>query len=316
MSSPPPGRTRTQRAAAQAKTVVKQWSEVIAESFGVRPPTAQAQPPGFAIDPEAWRAAPLAACWLGHATTLLRAGGLTILTDPHLDDRAGVRIGSRKVGRRRAVAPPGPEALPPVDVLLLSHAHMDHWDLDSLVTLGRSEWARRATAVIPTGTRDLLPPGFGTVIELGWDRSARIGELEIRAVKPRHWGARFLLDRRRGYNAYALDAALAGNGPARIVFGGDTAMTDAFDRLRSERTPIELAVMGIGSYEPWENQHATPEQVAEMSRRMGARRLMPIHHATFHDSNVPLDEPLRRLAAVWPADRLVCSRVGEVWTAA
>ncbi|MFM9959498.1 MAG: MBL fold metallo-hydrolase [Phycisphaerales bacterium] len=310
MSLPPPGRSRTQRAAAQAKTVVTQWSEVIAESLGVRAPTPQAAAPDFALDAPAWHAAPLAACWLGHATTLLRAGGLTILTDPHLDDRAGMKIGTRKVGRRRAVAPPaGPDALPPIDLLLLSHAHMDHWDMDSLVTLSRGEWARRAHVVIPTGTRDLLPPGFGTVIELGWDKSVRVGEIEVRAVRPRHWGARFILDRHRGYNAYALDTQAG----TRIVFGGDTAMTDAFDQLRSDRTPIELAVMGIGSYEPWEDQHATPEQVAEMSRRMGARRLMPIHHGTFHDSNVPLDEPLRRLAAVWPAEQMVCSRVGEVW---
>lgn len=292
--------------------MVSQWSEVIAESLGVRPPTQQALAPDFTLDRDTWAAAPLGACWLGHATTLLRVAGLTVLTDPHLDDRAGMKIGSRKVGRRRAVAPPAtPDSLPNVDVLLLSHAHMDHWDIDSLLTLSRSEWARRAHVVIPTGTRDLLPPGFGHVIELGWDRSARIADLEVRAVKPRHWGARFILDRHRGYNAYALDET---RGPARrVVFGGDTAMTDAFDQLRSDRTPIELAVMGIGSYEPWEDQHATPEQVAEMSRRMGARLLMPIHHATFHDSNVPLDEPLKRLSAVWPEDRLVCSRVGQVW---
>lgn len=315
MSAPLKGRTRARKAAAQAKTVVSQWTGVIAESFGARPSLEPSRSAKLDLNPDLWRAAPLAACWLGHATTLLRVAGLTVLTDPHLDERAGIRVGGRKVGRRRAVTlPAAPESLPDVDVLLLSHAHMDHWDMDSLVALGRTEWARRATVVIPTGTRDLLPPGFGSVIELPWDRSARIAGLEVRALKPRHWGARFILDRRRGYNAYALDALNgSGGGPHRVVFGGDTAMTDAFDRLRSEHTPIELAVMGIGSYEPWEDQHATPEQVAEMSRRMGARRLMPIHHATFHDANVPLDEPLRRLSAVWPSERTVCPRVGEVW---
>lgn len=314
------GRTRTKLAAAQAKTVMRQWTEVIAESLGARPPTVQFPAPSVEINPDHWSSAGLGACWLGHATTLLRVGGLTILTDPHLDDRAGMRLGKRKIGRRRAIAVPmGPDDLPAADVLLLSHAHMDHWDMESLVRLSRTPWAARATVVIPTGTRDLLPAGFGRVIELGWEKTVEIeggagaeaggGGVRVGAIRPRHWGARYLIDRKRGYNAYTLES-----GPGRVVFGGDTAMTDAFDFLgRGGGAGVELAVMGIGSYEPWEDSHATPEQVAEMASRMGARLLMPIHHATFYDSNVGLTEPLERLRKVWDEGRMVCSRVGEVW---
>lgn len=140
--------------------------------------------------------------------------------------------------------------------------------------------------------------------------------MRVGAIRPRHWGARYLLDRRRGYNAYTLEGLMGGGmGERRVVFGGDTAMTDAFDFLGRGGRSVELAVMGIGSYEPWEDSHATPEQVAEMTRRMGARLLMPMHHSTFHDSNMTLDEPIRRLSAVWETERMVCRTVGEVWVA-
>jgi len=293
----------------QTRTVVQQWSFVLAEGFGLRRPTHQMPAPICDLDAGAWSAASLGACWLGHATALLRVGGATVLTDPHFDDRAGVTIGRRKIGRRRVVAPPlMPENLPPVDVLLLSHAHMDHWDTASLLRLSQTPWAHRTRVLLPRGTRRLLPPGFGDVIELPWDQEIRIDKLVVRAIRPRHWGARFLVDRGRGYNAYLLDAP-----SRRVLFGGDTAMTDAFDPLGADQRLLDLAVMGIGSYEPWHDQHATPEQVAEMARRMNARLLMPIHHATFHDSNVPLDEPMRRLVRAWDPARIVCGRVGELW---
>lgn len=314
MSDERPRKGKAKLVATQTKTVAQQWSGVIAESFGLRPPTPQVSPPAIPLESAVWHSTPLGAVWLGHATTLLRVGGLNILTDPHLDDRAGVSIGKRKIGRRRAVAVPlSAEDMPPVDVLMLSHAHMDHWDMASLLRLSRQPWAHKARVVIPTGTRDLLPAGFGEAIELPWGASVSLpgsgGDVSLSALRPRHWGARFLWDRRRGYNAYVLDA-----GPKRLVFGGDTAMTDAFDVLGQTGNGVELAVMGIGSYEPWRDQHATPEEVAEMARRMNARLLMPIHHATFMDSNVPLDEPLRRLLTAWEPSRIVCSRIGDVWT--
>ena len=312
---------KAKRVVAQAKTVAHQWSGIVAESFGLRngkTPSAGARltPPACEIDLDRWSASALAACWLGHATTLLRVGGANILTDPHFDERAGVRIAKRKIGRRRTIGVPiEPENLLPIDLVLLSHAHMDHWDKDSLRRLVKQEWAKRAVVLIPPGTRRLLPAGFGTVIELGWEGRAEHGGVSLKAIRPRHWGARFLWDRQRGYNAYLIEHAAL-----RVLFGGDTAHTHAFDHLgkvhrrgANDRAGVDLAVMGIGSYEPWHEQHATPEQVAEMAKRMQASLLMPIHHATFEDSNVPLSEPLERLVKAWDPERMVCPRVGDVW---
>src|SRR5690606_31449327 len=127
--------------------------------------------------------------------------------------------------------------------------------------------------------------------------------------RPKHWGARWLLDRRKGYNSYVVEA-----GGRRVLFAGDTAATDAFDPLgQGPRAGVDLAVMGVGGYHHWDHSHATPEEVAEMARRMRARLLMPVHHSTFHDQAEPPGEAIERLCRVWDPGALVCPEIGGVW---
>lgn len=260
---------------------------------------------GALPDADRWKSARLGACWLGHATVLLRLNGLTILTDPHFGDRAGPRIGPRRIGRTRSTALPcGLDDLPPIDLVLLSHAHLDHWDRATLKRLAK----RHTQAVIPARTRRILPRGFGGVVELPWDSRAEVRGLTVSSLRPRHWGARWLVDRRRGYNAYLLSDA-----ERRVLFAGDTAHTDSFERALGAAPGLDLAIMGIGNYAPWEHQHATPEQVAGMARNLGARRLMPIHHSTFRDTSERIGEPLERLVAAWDGGPIVCPRIGESW---
>lgn len=283
------------------RTIAKQWPAVIAETLGWRASPPSQLPHGPLPDVREWESADFAALWLGQATVLLRMAGKTVLTDPHFQDRSGFRVGPRRFGRPRSTALPGGiDDLPPVDIIALSHAHLDHWDKSSL----RSLVSERTTVIIPRRTRRLVPRGFGAVIELDWECEASVGDLVFRSMRPKHWGARYLWDIHRGYNAYLLEGA-----GASALFTGDTAYTDAFDNLSG----VDLAIIGIGNYyEPWDDVHATPEQAAEMARRMNARRLMPIHHSTFRDEVEPIDEPVRRLLRVWDKDRIVCSRIGEL----
>lgn len=297
------------------QAAARQWPRVIAESVGLpvrklhsgHPPAVAAALP----HPEQWNAARFAACWAGHATTLLRVGGLTILTDPHLGSHAGVTLGRYEIGRKRLAALPGSvDDLPAIDLLLLSHAHFDHWDKPTLARLARRFGANQKhplTVVVPRRTASLLPRGFKNVIELGWDYEAAARDVRVTAIQPKHWGARWVIDRHRGYNSYLIEAA-----GKRVLFGGDTAHTRAFDHL-SQNGGVDLAILGIGASRSWEHLHATPEQAADMAARMGARRLMPIHHGTFLLDNEPLHEPLERLRTAWDARRLVCTNIGELW---
>ncbi|MGE0303113.1 MAG: MBL fold metallo-hydrolase [Phycisphaerales bacterium] len=235
----------------------------------------------------------LAAMWLGHASTLVRIGGargVTILTDPVFSERIGMRVGRRVVGVQRLVPAPllGDQ---PVDVVLISHAHFDHLDRPTLATL-----AGPGTVVITSrGTRGLIPQplrsaasrGFARIIELDWHESVDVKGVTFTAYKPRHWGARTIIDQHRGYNAYVIETKRE-----RVLFAGDTAFTHAFDGIAAD-----LAIFGIGAYEPWEHAHATPEQVWAMFQAMRAKRLLPMHHSTFQLGDDKPGESMDRLLA-------------------
>ncbi len=249
---------------------------------------------------------PLAASWLGHATVLLRLGGRWILTDPVFSARIGIPIGPVTLGLGRHAPAIDPATLPRPDLILISHAHFDHLDVPSLKRLIHPE----TRVVTASGTGRLIPRGFAEVDELGWDRELRVDGLTLRAMQPRHWGARVTIDRRRGYNSYLLDSDAR-----RALFAGDTALTDRFKSLAEEPRRTDLAIFGIGAYDPWIHNHASPEQVWEMFNQSGARRLMPMHHSTFKLSDEPREEPLQRLllAAGSTRELVVAHELGGLW---
>lgn len=235
----------------------------------------------------AWSDSGLHAAWLGHATVLLKIEGFTILTDPVLNERVGLNFGPVTVGLKRLVAPAleTPE-LPKIDLVLLSHAHFDHFDMP---TLRRLE-SRGTTVVTAARTADLLSARrYQRVHELGWGERAAVGPLDIRAFEVNHWGARMRTDRYRGFNGYTIQA-----GRYRVLFGGDTAFTHAFGALKTAR-PFDLAVMPVGAYNPWIHYHCTPEQAWRMAEEAGSEFFLPIHHQTFALSREPYFEPVERV---------------------
>src|SRR5262245_21477505 len=130
-------------------------------------------------NPRAWSDRGLYAAWLGHSTVLLKIDGVTILTDPVLGSRVGLKIGHTTVDPQRLVRPAlTVDRLPKIDLVLLSHAHFDHFDIRTLRAL-----ENRATAVVTASrTGDLLRTSrYRSVHELGWGDRIWVGPLEIRA---------------------------------------------------------------------------------------------------------------------------------------
>jgi L-ascorbate metabolism protein UlaG (beta-lactamase superfamily) len=227
------------------------------------------------------------------------------MTDPALRNNVGIHLGALTVGPRRLVAPAlSIGQLPRLDAVLVSHSHMDHCDMG---TLGRLP--RKTPIVSQQQNRDLFRR-FREVHELKWGENIEIKGATIEAIEVNHWGARKLTDRHRGYGGFLVRK----NGRA-LVFGGDTAYTRAFGRLRN-RVDIDLAIMPIGAYDPWIYAHASPEQSWQMSREMGAEFILPIHHSTFRLSKEPAGEPIQRLRAIAGEDawRIALTEVGETWT--
>jgi L-ascorbate metabolism protein UlaG (beta-lactamase superfamily) len=255
-------------------------------------------------DPSSWPNDQLTAAWLGHATVLLNIQGSWILTDPALERRIGIGRGLAKLGPRRLVQPAlRVRDLPPLDLVLLSHAHMDHTDLGTLRQLPAA-----VPVIVQKGNRDLVRR-FDTVHELEWGQEIELNGLRIEATEARQWGARMVTDRHRGYGGYLLRKC-----GRSVLFAGDTAYTDALTRLR-QRGPLDLAILPIGAYDPWIANHASPEQAWLMFRRLGADSVLPVHHSTFRLSREPRDEPIRRfLAAAGPERwRIAVTEIGGTW---
>jgi L-ascorbate metabolism protein UlaG (beta-lactamase superfamily) len=251
-----------------------------------------------------WESRSCSAVWLGHATVLLRVAGKTILTDPVFSTRVGVGLGMITAGPKRLIAPAlKVHELPKLDLILISHAHFDHLDRPSLVKLHKS-----TPVVTASRTADLVRDlGFRNVTELGWGQSHQIDEITLTGCEVKHWGARTFHDTYRGYNGYLISGATR-----RIFYAGDTAY-----RRFTGMSDIDLAIFGIGAYDPYIAAHATPEQAWQKLEHVGGRLLLPIHHSTFRLSHEPMHEPIERMmaAAGRNGDRVVARQPGDEWTA-
>ena len=267
--------------------------------------------PALTPNPARWSSNHITAAWLGHATVWLNFYGFTILTDPVLMPRVGANTCLGTIGPRRLIAPAiSPGQLPPIDLVLLSHAHMDHLDFATLRAL-----PGRPQVVMARAMDDLLA---GTKLRahrgLGWGEKVRIisgdKDLEVRAFEVNHWGARWRYDKFRGYNGYVL--AREGK---RIIFGGDTAWIETFRGLRHQG-PFELAIMPIGAYQPWVCSHCTPEQAVRMANDAGAAALLPVHFKTFPFGREGSVEPLERLENALEPERIGWRDIGETFRCA
>src|SRR5262249_47909324 len=129
-----------------APTFWKQYAKEIRRPIGH---------PALKPNPAKWPDTGLHATWLGHSTVLLKVDGTTILTDPVFSDRVGLNFGPVTLGLKRLVAPAAPfNHLPKVDLVVLSHAHMDHFDIPSLRLLENPH----TSVVTASRTSDLLRP--------------------------------------------------------------------------------------------------------------------------------------------------------------
>lgn len=261
--------------------------------------------------PAAWSDNAVTVSWVGHATVLINFYGLNILTDPIFAERCGVSLGITTAGPKRFVAPALSLAeLPRLDLVLLSHAHMDHLDLPTI-----NRVARGMPIITAKATTDLLADTKAKQItELAWDETSTLrterGELQVEAFEVKHWGKRWPREKiQRGYNGYILRRE-----GRTILFGGDTADTPLFRKLRS-RGPFDVALMPIGAYQPWIHAHCTPEQAVNMANDAGARYVVPIHHQTFQLSEEPMGEPIERVQAALQREpeRLALQKIGETF---
>ncbi len=196
-------------------------SELISEAG----PYQDASPPTGQLHPAAWPDRTLTIADLGHAALLMNWYGVRVLSDPTLFNRVGLSIGSLlTIGPHRYSAPPlAPAQLQNLDVILITHAHMDHLDLPSLRVLPKS-----AVVIACSGCGELIRPlGFTDVRELRWGEHTEVKGLSVTAMGAKHWGVRWPpMGRAYGYNSYLLE-----RGGTRMLLACDSAYTPLFDTL-------------------------------------------------------------------------------------
>ena len=178
--------------------------------------------------PGEWADNAVTLAWLGHSTVLINFYGVRILTDPAFFQRIGVDAGVGTIGPKRLISCAlKPAELPPIDLVLISHAHFDHLDTPSLAAV-----RGRPALVMAKDTSDIVSrKNFSSVQELRWGDSTKIitprGDVLVRGLEVKHWGARLRNDTHRGYNGFILERE-----GRRILFGGDTADTPLFADYR------------------------------------------------------------------------------------
>ena len=161
--------------------------------------------------------------FLGHSSFLLQMGGKNILVDPVFSTRLIVLRRQRRPGVQI-------RDLPPIDLVLVTHAHMDHLDKASLRRVVRAtrrlQRERSPEIVVPHGVEDLVDEmGFNRVHALSWWQEIELHGFRIVMTPCKHWGARMFRDTHREYGGYFI--APPGGG-ATVYHSGDTAYFDGF----------------------------------------------------------------------------------------
>ena len=253
--------------------------------------------------------------WIGHATFLVRLDGLTVLTDPVFSRRAS----PMSFAGPERLLPPGLfiEDLPPIDVVVISHAHYDHLDTQTLENLPNKQ---RITAVVPLGLGKYFK-GYGKVVEVDWyddvSLPAKTSTFRLTAYPAVHWSNRAPWDVNRTlWMSYGFSA-----GGRAVFHTGDTEVhksvfADIGKHMAAHHGGCDLGPMSVGAYAPRDfmmGAHMDPEGGAKIGRDIGCKRMVPMHWGTFILSFEPFNEPRERFVEAAGNQALVM-KIGESLT--
>lgn len=235
--------------------------------------------------------------FINHATFLIQFQDLILLTDPIFSERASPYSFA---GPKRVRAPGLKlEEIPSLDVVVISHNHYDHLDLDSLVQLDKKF---QPLFLVPLGDEKLLKSaGIQNVREMDWWDVHEIREHRISFVPTQHWSARGLFDKRESlWGGFFISSP-----NFKTYFGGDTGYAKHFTDTRLRLGAPDLALLPIGAYAPrdfMKVSHMNPEESYQAHKDLAATLSIGMHFGTFPLTDESIDEPVERLGKVSSGD--------------
>jgi L-ascorbate metabolism protein UlaG (beta-lactamase superfamily) len=261
---------------------------------------------------EAWRRPPdsgLRATWLGHSTVLIEIDGVRVLTDPVWGPRASpLRLAGPK---RFQPVPVALRAMPPVDLVIVSHDHYDHLDYPTMRALAKSA----VPFVTSLGVGAHLE-GWGVpaerITELDWWESHDLphGNVRVTAAPSQHFSGRTLKTR----NTTLWSSFAVHSDRHRVFFSGDTGLTTEYEDIRARLGPFDLVMLEIGGWDPaWGDMHLGPQYALKALEFLRADAFLPVHWGTFALGMHPWEQPAETLLELSATSRarLMMPRLGE-----
>ncbi len=229
--------------------------------------------------------------FVNHSTFLIQVDGLNIITDPVWSKRTSP---VEWAGPKR-MRPPGIslDALPKIDLMLLSHNHWDHLDIKTVKKINE---VHHPKIVTPLGVKAFLEQeGVLGSEEIDWWQEAVFNNsMRIHAVPAQHFSGRGIFDRDGTlWCGYVIKRA-GGN----IYFVGDTGYNPTtFKEIGDRCGPMEVALVPIGAFKPqWFMSpiHCSPEEAVKIHQDIKTKISIATHFGTFpladDAENEPVDE--------------------------
>jgi L-ascorbate metabolism protein UlaG (beta-lactamase superfamily) len=226
---------------------------------------------------------------INHASVLIQVDNLNILTDPHYSLRASP---FQFAGPKRVIKPGiAFDDLPSIDIVLISHNHYDHLDLDTLKRL-KDRDAPKFVAGLKTKSF-LEDNGIKAAFELDWWQSITANKTKITFVPAQHWSARGIFDDREMlWGGFYIENSY------KIYFAGDTGYGKFFKKIKEKLGAPDLSLIPIGAYEPrWfmKDSHLNPKDSLQAFKDLESKKMIGIHFGTFKLTDEGYNDPIDTL---------------------
>lgn len=246
--------------------------------------------------------------WMGHSSWFVQLGGKRVLIDPVLSDYAAPFSFFNKAFDGTSIY--GPDDMPEIDILLISHDHWDHLDYETVKTL-RSK-IKRVICPLGVGAHfEYWDYPKEKILEADWNSIIALEkDVTVHVLPARHYSGRFMSKNKTQWAGFAIETP-----NRRIFYSGDSGYGPHFSKIGKTFQGFDLVLLDAGQYDSrWALIHMTPAEASQAAEDLGAKALIPAHAGRFAIANHAWDEPFIQLANISKGNsyQLQTPKIGEL----